>query len=52
MVIVPMFQLEVSDAAPINGRWNVGDVSFVSRAQLIVTLNPPTLTNIPRAYAL
>lgn len=48
LVIVPMFQLEVSDAAPINGRWNVGDVSFVSRAQLIATLNPPTLTNIPR----
>ena len=46
-VIVPMFQLEVSDAAPINGRWNVGDVSFVSRHQLIATLNPPTLTNIP-----
>lgn len=48
LIIVPMFQLEVSDAAPINGRWNVGDVSFVSRAQLIATLNPPTLTNIPR----
>jgi len=47
LVIVPMFQLDVSDAAPINGRWNVGDVSFVSRAQLIATLNPPTLTNIP-----
>lgn len=48
MVIVPMFQLEVSDAPPINGRWNVGDVSFVSRAQLIAALNPPQLTNIPR----
>ncbi len=48
LVIVPMFQLEVSDDTPINGRWNVGDVSFVSRAQLIATLNPPTLTNIPR----
>ena len=48
MVIVPMFQLEVSDDAPINGRWNIGDVSFVSRAQLIATLNQPTLTNIPR----
>jgi hypothetical protein len=42
-----MFQLEVSDAAPINGRWNVGDVSFVSRARLIATLNSPTFTNIP-----
>lgn len=51
MVIVPMFQLEVSDAPPINGRWNVGDVSFVSRDRLAAILNPPTLTNIPRQAA-
>lgn len=48
MVIVPMFQLEISDDPPINGRWDVGEVSFVSRAQLAATLNPPTLTNLPR----
>jgi hypothetical protein len=47
MVIVPIFQLEISDAAPINGRWDVGDVSFVSRAQLTATLKPPTLSSIP-----
>jgi len=32
LVIVPMFQLEVSDAAPINGKWNLVTFSFVSRA--------------------
>ncbi|WP_088255568.1 hypothetical protein [Fimbriiglobus ruber] len=51
LVIVPMFQLEVSDDPPVNGRWDVGDVAFVSRAKLATILQPPTLTNLPRPNA-
>ena len=47
IVIVPMFQLEVSDQAPINGRWEVGDVSFVSRNQLAALLTPPLVPRVP-----
>jgi hypothetical protein len=45
-VIIPMFQLQVSDDAPINGRWSVGDVAFVSRNQL-----PSGFNNTPRKIA-
>ncbi|WP_430453409.1 hypothetical protein [Rhodopirellula europaea] len=34
LVIVPMFQLEISDEAPINGCWSVGEVDFLSVQEL------------------
>lgn len=34
LVIVPMFQLGVSDDSPINGCWSVGDIDFLSVGQL------------------
>lgn len=34
LVVVPMFQLDVSDDPPINGCWSVGDIEFLSVKQL------------------
>ncbi|EMI15700.1 hypothetical protein RMSM_07380 [Rhodopirellula maiorica SM1] len=34
MVIVPVFQLKISDDQPINGCWTVGDVDFLSLREL------------------
>jgi hypothetical protein len=43
LVIVPMIQLRISDAPPINGRWSVRDVTFLSENALRANLQPPTI---------
>ena len=43
LIIVPMVQLNISEAPPIHGRWQVRDVTFHSEASLRALLQPPNL---------
>lgn len=43
LVIVPMMNLHISDDPPINGRWEVRDVLFLSKAALRTHLQPPNI---------